>query len=190
MNKMRAGTFALAALALWAVTAASQPPEGKDRKDDRPPGGPPGGPPRFELGRVLPPFAREAIELTPDQEREIARLEKEVKERLSRILTAEQRRKLQNLRPPGPGGRRGPGRGRPPEGERPERPGRPPDGERPKGNRPERPREEGGGNDGAAQGGIQWFATWESGLREARRTGRPLLLVSAAPHCAGVSGTW
>ncbi len=39
-------------------------------------------------------------------------------------------------------------------------------------------------------GGIQWFATWESGLREAERTGRPILLVSAAPHCAGVSGIW
>src|SRR5262245_23310204 len=43
-------------------------------------------------------------------------------------------------------------------------------------------------DDGTAQGGIQWFATWESGLREAQRSGRPILLVSAAPHCAGVSG--
>lgn len=38
--------------------------------------------------------------------------------------------------------------------------------------------------------GIQWFPTWESGLREAQRTGRPILFVSAAPHCAGVSGMW
>lgn len=38
--------------------------------------------------------------------------------------------------------------------------------------------------------GIQWFATWESGLREAQRTGWPILLVSGAPHCAGVSGIW
>ena len=42
----------------------------------------------------------------------------------------------------------------------------------------------------AVKGGIQWFATWESGLREAQRGGRPILLVSAAPHCAGVSGVW
>ncbi len=50
-----------------------------------------------------------------------------------------------------------------------------------------------GGDDlrtGPALAGIQWFAIWESGLREARRTGRPILLVSAAPHCAGVSGIW
>lgn len=39
-------------------------------------------------------------------------------------------------------------------------------------------------------GGIPWFATWESGLREAQRAGRPILLVAAAPHCAGVSGIW
>ena len=39
-------------------------------------------------------------------------------------------------------------------------------------------------------GGIQWFATWDSARAEATRTGRPILLVSAAPHCAGVSGIW
>jgi hypothetical protein len=38
--------------------------------------------------------------------------------------------------------------------------------------------------------GIQWFATWETGLREARRTGQPILLIAAAPHCGGVSGMW
>jgi hypothetical protein len=39
-------------------------------------------------------------------------------------------------------------------------------------------------------GGIQWFATLESGLRVARQGGRPILLVAAAPHCAGVPGIW
>ncbi len=38
--------------------------------------------------------------------------------------------------------------------------------------------------------GIQWFATIASGFAEAKRTGRPILLISAAPHCAGVSGIW
>jgi anti-sigma factor RsiW len=38
--------------------------------------------------------------------------------------------------------------------------------------------------------GVAWFATWESGLREAQRTGKPILLVAAAPSCAGVSGIW
>jgi hypothetical protein len=40
------------------------------------------------------------------------------------------------------------------------------------------------------QGGIQWFPTLQSGLREAGRAGRPILLVAAAPHCAGVPGIW
>jgi hypothetical protein len=45
---------------------------------------------------------------------------------------------------------------------------------------------------GAAVGptAIGWFATLDSGLREAKRTNRPILLVAAAPHCAGVSGMW
>ena len=37
---------------------------------------------------------------------------------------------------------------------------------------------------------IQWFATLDRGLAEAKRTGKPILLVSGAPHCAGVSGMW
>jgi hypothetical protein len=38
--------------------------------------------------------------------------------------------------------------------------------------------------------GVQWFATLDGGLREAQRSGRPILLVSAMPSCAGVPGTW
>lgn len=38
--------------------------------------------------------------------------------------------------------------------------------------------------------GIQWFGTLEAGTREAQRLGRPILLVSAMPSCAGVPGTW
>lgn len=39
-------------------------------------------------------------------------------------------------------------------------------------------------------GGIMWYATLESGLAEAKRTDRPILFLSAAPHCGGVSGMW
>jgi len=43
----------------------------------------------------------------------------------------------------------------------------------------------------AAEGvSIQWYATLDRGLAEAKRTGKPILFVSAAPHCAGVSGMW
>ncbi len=37
---------------------------------------------------------------------------------------------------------------------------------------------------------IQYYATLDRGLAEAKRTGKPILFVSAAPHCAGVSGMW
>lgn len=37
---------------------------------------------------------------------------------------------------------------------------------------------------------IPWYATLSRGLAEAKRTGKPILFVSAAPHCAGVSGMW
>jgi hypothetical protein len=87
------------------------------------------------------------------------------------VLTEEQFRKLSDSLPrgprPGPGG---PGRDRP----RPDQPDQPAEK-----TKPETP-----------AAGIQWFATWESGLKEAGSTGRPILLVSAAPHCAGVPGTW
>ena len=38
--------------------------------------------------------------------------------------------------------------------------------------------------------GVQWFTSWEAAKAEAEKTGRPILLVSAAPHCGGVSGIW
>ena len=37
---------------------------------------------------------------------------------------------------------------------------------------------------------IAWYGTLESGLTAAKRTGHPILLVSGAPHCHGVSGIW
>lgn len=42
----------------------------------------------------------------------------------------------------------------------------------------------------ADEGGIQWFAVWEQARAEASRTGRPILLFSAAPQCHGVPGIW
>jgi hypothetical protein len=79
--------------------------------------------------------------------------------------------------------RRGPGRpplfGGPPDG----------DGPPPPPEKEEKPKD-GDKEVAADKGGIQWFATWDSALAEAKRTGRPIFLVSAAPHCAGVSGIW
>ena len=35
---------------------------------------------------------------------------------------------------------------------------------------------------------IAWYSTLKQGLAVAKTTGRPILLVSAAPHCHGISG--
>jgi hypothetical protein len=37
---------------------------------------------------------------------------------------------------------------------------------------------------------IAWFGTLESGLAEAKQSGRPILLISGAPQCLGVPGIW
>ena len=102
MTRFWACGLALGLVILWAVAVASQPPAGKDRGEGPPRGGPDRPPPRFELGRVLPPFARDQLELTKDQEEEVAKIEKDVKERLSKILTAEQKKKVDDYRPPRP----------------------------------------------------------------------------------------
>ena len=42
----------------------------------------------------------------------------------------------------------------------------------------------------SAQGGIVWYGTLRTGLAEARRLNRPVLLMSAAPHCHNIPGIW
>ena len=39
-------------------------------------------------------------------------------------------------------------------------------------------------------GGIAWHGQWSEGVKIARKTGRPILLIAAAPHCKGISGIW
>lgn len=42
----------------------------------------------------------------------------------------------------------------------------------------------------AASPKIAWYGKLEDGLEEARRSNRPILLVSAAPQCQNVPGMW
>jgi len=37
---------------------------------------------------------------------------------------------------------------------------------------------------------IAWFGEWAGGLEAAKRSGRPILLIAAAPHCHQISGMW
>lgn len=172
----------------WLAQPPGGPPPGEGRpQDGRPPqDGRRGAPPRFELGRVLPPPLREQLELTEEQSRQLAELEKDVKAKLERILTPEQRKKLSRQGPPqGSTGDNGPGGPPTDAGERgrPKGPAAKPGGEK---------KDEGAENAGdqAAGGGIQWFGTLERGLAAAKASGRPILLLSAAPHCGGIPGMW
>tara|TARA_B110000495_G_scaffold182112_1_gene177375 strand:- start:2084 stop:2350 length:267 start_codon:yes stop_codon:yes gene_type:complete len=38
--------------------------------------------------------------------------------------------------------------------------------------------------------GIAWYGVLEDGLVEAKRTGKPILLITAAAQCSGVPGMW
>ena len=88
-------------LAACILTASSQPPGGppKDKKGDKGK-----GPPRYELGKLFPPFVRDELQLTQEQEKQLARIEADLREKLTKILTDEQKRIIENLPPPGPGG--------------------------------------------------------------------------------------
>ena len=38
--------------------------------------------------------------------------------------------------------------------------------------------------------GIAWYGVLQDGLAEAERTGKPILLITAAAQCGGVPGMW
>jgi hypothetical protein len=66
------------------------------------------GPPRVG-GLFLPPFVANQLELTEEQRKAVAELQKEVDARMSKILTPEQKKLLEKMPGPGAGGRGGPG---------------------------------------------------------------------------------
>jgi hypothetical protein len=69
-----------------------------------------GGPPT--PGQILPPFLQEQLNLTAEQKKQLDELQKEVDGKLGKILTDEQKRQLQQMRPGrGRGGPGGPGGG-------------------------------------------------------------------------------
>lgn len=163
---MRKIVFFLLSMGILAfvVSAEAQPPEGKGKKGL---GGKGQGKGKFEIGTVIPPHVRGSLELTEEQQKQIAELEKEVRKQLEKILTEEQRRKFESSGPPG--GEFGP----------PDKKDFPPGKKKDDFSRAIKPNT-----------GIAWFATLEPALAEAKRTGKPILYLSAAPHCGGISGIW
>ncbi|MFM7316054.1 MAG: hypothetical protein ACKO85_11385 [Isosphaeraceae bacterium] len=117
MSRGKILAFMTVAVLAVGVTAWSQPPEDAPRGGGRGrgPGGPsgPGGPAqrkqgmpqsKFKVGTVIPPFLREEMELTKDQQEKINDLEAEVKSKLEKILKKDQLEMFNRLPMGGPGG--------------------------------------------------------------------------------------
>jgi len=86
----------------------------QDTNNPPPVGGPGRGP------HILPPHAQEQLNLTADQQKQIADLETEVKGKIEAILTPAQMEKLKQMRPPqrqGATGGEGQANHQPPVGE-------------------------------------------------------------------------
>ncbi len=105
--------FALAMM-LVALPAVSQQPGGKgkdgqDGKDAKGKDGQDGkgkmsmGKGGFKIGMVLPPQLVSEMNLTEEQMTKLQALEKEVKEKLDKMLTAEQKQMVENFQPKGMG---------------------------------------------------------------------------------------
>ena len=194
MQKYLAGIATLGLICFMGLSVWSQPQDGKggpgkDGGKDfkKGPGGDKKGPSMgFELGKVLPPHIADTLELSDNQLKQIADLEKEVKTKLTKILTAGQVKKVEASRGLGKmDGKEGKGKE-----------GKDKDGKGDKGKEGAAPDKKSSqprpAMDSKLQkpSQIQWYASLDRGLKEAQRTGLPILLLSAAPHCAGVSGTW
>ena len=121
-TRIVAGTFLLGtALFTATVLTAAQPPgERGERGEKGEKGGPPGGRggPRPPIGAIVPPHIVEELQFTEAQKKDLADLQKEVDNRLGKILTADQKKQLAEMRDRGPGGPGGPGgdKGGPPGG--------------------------------------------------------------------------
>ena len=76
------------------------PPEGLRRFGES---GPPGGPPP-RPGEILPGFVQDELQLTRRQRAQLEKLQQDVDARLAKILTEEQRERLNEMSRRGPGG--------------------------------------------------------------------------------------
>ncbi|MGL6074698.1 MAG: hypothetical protein ACRC8S_11100 [Fimbriiglobus sp.] len=81
-----------------ATPGISQPPgkEGKEGKGEK-------GPPKMEIGQVFLAPLLEELKLTEAQKKELDVIQKELKAKLEKLLTAEQKKTIENFRPRGPG---------------------------------------------------------------------------------------
>ena len=82
--------------------------KGGDKGGKGGPGGKGGFGGGAQPGQILSPFAQEALNLTADQKKQVESLQKEVDERLAKILTDAQQAQLKEMQESGFGGPKGP----------------------------------------------------------------------------------
>jgi hypothetical protein len=126
----RLSTLILAAVLAAGTSFTSAAPSADQPANPPPPdaAGPPGdgARPRRPGGfHLLPPRAAERLNFTADQQKQLADLETEVKAKLDKILTAEQKEQLEQMRPPPPPPPPPPPDGNAPDNAGPDRPQRP-----------------------------------------------------------------
>lgn len=112
---LASGTVLLLMVSTASAQTQGSPPGGT-------PGGPPGGFKGFDFpqpGQILSAFIQDQLKLSPEQKKQIAELQKDVDAKLTSMLTPEQKKSMQNMRPGkggfGPPGGKG-GFGPPPGG--------------------------------------------------------------------------
>jgi hypothetical protein len=101
MKKSIIAMLALGALSIVFITGMAQPPGEKGPKKGPPPDK---KGPGWEPGKIIPPHVRDVLDLTEDQERKISALEDEVRLKLLKIFTDEQKQRLKELNDKGPKG--------------------------------------------------------------------------------------
>ena len=172
-----AAAFAAGAAFVPAAHAADQPAPAPPDASPQPDRGGPGSAdrPRRPGGfHLLPPRASEKLNFTDDQKQQLADLEAEVKTKLDKILTADQKAQLEQMRPPPPAGGEGPGTA---GADRPQRPAPPPaqetaDVQKLSPSQPDAPKD----ND-PSHVAVTFTGGYETDPRD---HGRPVVLIAAA----------
>lgn len=185
--------FVLAAMVVTGVWVVAQPPgDGAEGKK--------GGP-----GGMLPPHPlMEAMDLDKDGKLSAEEIKKSPQSLLKLDKNGDGELSREELRPARPNMAKGMGKGGKggPEGKASKGgPGQQGKGGAPEGKEsgPARPPLEKPDPQSQAQlqaspsplpEAIAWYTDLDAGLAEAKRTNKPILLMSAAPSCSGVSGVW
>jgi hypothetical protein len=104
--RVTAAVLFLAGLLAVSSFSGAQPPGGKDEKDKFGKGGfgGKGGFARPQPGQVLPAVLQDVLKLTDAQKKDLEGIQKDVDEKIAKILTEEQRKQLKEMREAGPGG--------------------------------------------------------------------------------------